>query len=191
MINFKAIKKADPEVYTTIVNEYKRQSGQVELIASENVPSEAVLMAQASYHTLKYAEGYPKARYYAGCENIDETEQLAIDRACKLFNCNYANVQPHSGTSANMAALYALANPGDKVMGMSLNSGGHLSHGAAPTFSGKYFKVTQYDISPETGLIDYDELYKQLKKVKPRVLFVGASAYPRRIDFRKIRLILK
>lgn len=124
MINFDKIKEIDPEIYNLIIKEYERQDNELEMIASENRPSEAVLMAQASYHTLKYAEGYPGARYYAGCENIDATEQLAIDRACKLFNCKYANVQPHSGASANLAVQFALLAPGDTLMGMSLNSGG-------------------------------------------------------------------
>ena len=124
MIDFSKIKQTDEEVYDLIIEEYKRQENGLELIASENKPSEAVLLAQASYHTLKYAEGYPKARYYGGCEVIDKTEQLAIDRVCKLFNCNYANVQPHSGAQANMAVQFALLKPGDVIMGMSLNSGG-------------------------------------------------------------------
>lgn len=124
MINFDKIKDTDSEIYDLIIKEYHRQNNELEMIASENRPSEAVLLAQASYHTLKYAEGYPKARYYAGCENIDATEQLAIDRACELFNCKYANVQPHSGASANLAVQFALLKPGDTLMGMSLNSGG-------------------------------------------------------------------
>lgn len=190
MINFNKIKKEDKEVYDQIINEYKRQNNQIELIASENVPSEAVLLAQASYHTLKYAEGYPSARYYAGCENIDQTEQLAIDRACKLFRCKFANVQPHSGTAANTAVLTALVKPGETIMGMSLNSGGHLSHGAKPSFSGQFFHSVQYDVSPETGLIDLSKLQKMLKKYKPRLLIVGASAYPRVIDFKEIRKVV-
>ena len=190
MINFKAIKKVDPEVYESIVKEYERQNNQIELIASENVPSEAVLMAQASYHTLKYAEGYPNARYYAGCENIDATEQLAIDRVCQLFKCKYANVQPHSGASANLAVQFAFLKPGDTLMGMSLNSGGHLTHGAAPTYSGKTYNVIQYDVDPETYLLDYDNIAKKIETYEPRLFIAGASAYPRIIAFSKIREII-
>ena len=144
MIEFNHLKNTDKEVYDLIMEEYDRQNNCLELIASENEPSESVLEAQASYHTLKYAEGYPGARYYGGCRIIDKTEQLAIDRVCKLFKCNYANVQPHSGASANMAVQFALVRPGDTIMGMSLNSGGHLTHGAKPTFSGKNYKSIQY-----------------------------------------------
>ena len=158
MINFNKIKETDEEVYNLIMAEYERQNEGLELIASENRPSESVLLAQASYHTLKYAEGYPGKRYYGGCRIIDKTEQLAIDRACKLFNCKYANVQPHSGAQANMAVLFALAKPGDTIMGMSLNSGGHLTHGAKPTFSGKYFNAIQYEVNEENYRIDYQAI---------------------------------
>ena len=191
MINFDKIKDTDSEIYDLIIKEYHRQNNELEMIASENRPSEAVLLAQASYHTLKYAEGYPNARYYAGCENIDATEQLAIDRACKLFNCNYANVQPHSGASANTAVQFALLRPGDTLMGMSLNSGGHLTHGAKPTFSGKNYKVVQYEVDKDTLEIDYEELQNMINKYEPHLFIAGASAYPREIDFAKIGRIIQ
>lgn len=190
MINFDKIKNQDVELYNLIIDEYNRQNNGLELIASENRPSEAVLLAQASYHTLKYAEGYPNARYYGGCSIIDKTEQLAIDRACELFNCKYANVQPHSGAQANTAVQFAILQKNDKLMGMSLNSGGHLTHGAKPTFSGKNYKVYQYEVNSENYLIDYDELEKELYEVRPRLFIAGASAYPREIDFKKIREII-
>lgn len=191
MINFDKIKDTDSEIYDLIIKEYHRQNNELEMIASENRPSEAVLLAQASYHTLKYAEGYPNARYYAGCENIDATEQLAIDRACQLFNCNYANVQPHSGASANTAVQFALLRPGDTLMGMSLNSGGHLTHGAKPTFSGKNYKVVQYEVDKDTLEIDYEELQNMINKYEPHLFIAGASAYPREIDFAKIGRIIQ
>ena len=189
MLDFSHLKETDAEVYNSVIKEYERQQNGLELIASENRPSEAVLEAQASYHTLKYAEGYPGKRYYAGCENIDATEQLAIDRACKLFGAKFANVQPHSGAQANAAAFYALLNPGDKVMGMSLNSGGHLTHCAKPTFSAKYFTTIQYEVNPETYLIDYDEVEKMALEFQPKLIVAGASAYPRAIDFKRFREI--
>lgn len=190
MIEFKHLKETDLEVYNLIMEEYNRQNNCLELIASENEPSESVLEAQASYHTLKYAEGYPGKRYYGGCRIIDKTEQLAIDRACRLFKCSYANVQPHSGASANTAVQFALAKPGDTIMGMSLNSGGHLTHGAKPTFSGKYFKSVQYEVNSETYEIDYDALEDFIVKNKPRIFIAGASAYSREIDFEKLRKII-
>ena len=189
MLDFSHLKETDAEVYDSVIKEYERQQNGLELIASENRPSEAVLEAQASYHTLKYAEGYPGKRYYAGCENIDATEQLAIDRACKLFGAKFANVQPHSGAQANAAVFYALLNPGDKVMGMSLNSGGHLTHCAKPTFSAKYFTTIQYEVNPETYLIDYDEVEKMALEFQPKLIVAGASAYPRAIDFKRFREI--
>ena len=190
MIDFGIIKKVDSEIYDLILKEYERQNNELEMIASENRPSEAVLLAQASYHTLKYAEGYPEKRYYAGCENIDKTEQLAIDRACELFKSNYANVQPHSGASANTAVQFALCKPGDTIIGMSLNSGGHLTHGAKPTFSGKYFNIVQYEVNPGTYLIDYEEIRKMIFEHKPKLFIAGASAYPRKIEFDKIKEII-
>lgn len=190
MLEFEKIKNSDKEVYDLIMEEYNRQNSGLELIASENVPSEAVLQAQSSYHTLKYAEGYPGARYYGGCEVIDKTEQLAIDRVCKLFGCNYANVQPHSGAQANMAVQFALCKPGDTIMGMSLNSGGHLTHGAKPTFSGKHFNAVQYEVNAENYEIDYQELENMIWESHPRLFIAGASAYPREIDFAEIRNII-
>lgn len=189
MLDFSHLKETDTEVYNSVIKEYERQQNGLELIASENRPSEAVLEAQASYHTLKYAEGYSGKRYYAGCENIDATEQLAIDRACKLFGAKFANVQPHSGAQANAAVFYALLNPGDKVMGMSLNSGGHLTHCAKPTFSAKYFTTIQYEVNPKTYLIDYDEVEKMALEFQPKLIVAGASAYPRAIDFKRFREI--
>lgn len=190
MIDFSKIRQTDEEVYDLIIEEYNRQQNELELIASENRQSESVLLAQASYHTLKYAEGYPNKRYYSGCEVIDKTEQLAIDRCCKLFNCKYANVQPHSGAQANMTVQFAILQPGDTIMGMSLNSGGHLTHGAKPTFSGKNYKSIQYEVNPETYEIDYDELEEWISLYKPRLFIAGASAYPREINFKKIREII-
>ena len=190
MIDFSKIEQTDKEIYDLILEEYNRQEEGLEMIASENRPSEAVLLAQASYHTLKYAEGYPNARYYAGCRIIDKTEQLAIDRACRLFHCNYANVQPHSGASANLAVQFAFLKPGDTLMGMSLNSGGHLTHGAKPTFSGKNYKVVQYEVNEDTMEIDYEEIEKLIWKNRPRLFIAGASAYPRQIDFKRIRNII-
>ena len=190
MINFDKVKQTDEAIYNLIVEEYNRQDNGIELIASENIPSEAVLQAQASYHTLKYAEGYPEARYYGGCRIIDKTEQFAIERVCRLFECKYANVQPHSGAQANMAVLFAMCKPGDTIMGMSLNSGGHLTHGAKPTFSAKHFKAVQYEVDKETYLLDYNAIREQAMQEKPRLLIVGASAYPRAIDFKKFREIV-
>lgn len=191
MIEFNHLKETDPQVYDLVISEYNRQNAGLELIASENRPSEAVLEAQASYHTLKYAEGYPGKRYYGGCRIIDKTEQLAIDRACKLFNCNYANVQPHSGAQANMAVQFALLKPGDTILGMSLNSGGHLTHGAKPTFSGKNYNAIQYEVDKNTYEIDYQKLEQMVWTHKPKMLIAGASAYPREIDFSKIRSFLE
>ncbi len=190
MIDFSKVKAVDEDVYDLIIKEYQRQDSELEMIASENRPSEAVLLAQASYHTLKYAEGYPEARYYAGCENIDKTEQLAIDRACELFNCKYANVQPHSGASANLAVQFALLKPEDTLIGMSLNSGGHLTHGAKPTLSGKYFNVVQYDVEPTVMEIDYEDISNLISKHKPRLFIAGASAYPREINFKELATII-
>ena len=191
MIEFKHLQETDPEIYNLVIEEYNRQNKGLELIASENRPSESVLEAQASYHTLKYAEGYPGKRYYGGCRIIDKTEQLAIDRACKLFDCKYANVQPHSGAQANMAVLFALAKPGDTILGMSLNSGGHLTHGAKPTFSGKYFNAVQYEVDEFSYEIDYDKIEQMVWAHRPRILIVGASAYSREIDFARIRFFLE
>lgn len=190
MLDFGRVLQTDKEVYDLIIEEYDRQDKGLEMIASENRPSEAVLLAQASYHTLKYSEGYPGARYYAGCRIIDKTEQLAIDRACRLFDCRYANVQPHSGASANLAVQFAFLKPNDIIMGMSLNSGGHLTHGAKPTFSGKNYKSVQYEVDDSTFEIDYEKIEEMIRKHKPRLFIAGASAYPREIDFKRIRRII-
>ncbi|PYF84906.1 MULTISPECIES: serine hydroxymethyltransferase [Marinomonas] len=179
----------DPELFASIVEEQERQETGIELIASENITSKAVLEAQGSVLTNKYAEGYPHRRYYGGCEAVDVTEQLAIDRAKKLFNCEFANVQPHSGAQANGAVMLALLQPGDTIMGMSLSSGGHLTHGAAPAQSGKWFNAVQYEVSPETLLIDYDAIEAQALECKPKMIIAGGSAIPRQIDFKRFREI--
>lgn len=187
MINNLDLQKEDKEVYEAILNERKRQEESIELIASENFVSNAVREANGSILTNKYAEGYPSKRYYGGCENVDVIETLAIERAKKLFHCDFANVQPHSGSSANMAAYKALMKDGDKILGMSLDCGGHLSHGYRLSFSGQDFISTSYGVNPETGLIDYDAIRELAKEFKPQVIVCGASAYPRFIDFKKFR----
>ena len=178
----------DEEVGRAIKDEYARQNRNIELIASENIVSTAVLYAMGSVLTNKYAEGYPSKRYYGGCENVDVVENIAIDRVKKLFGCEYANVQPHSGAQANMAVFFAMLNPGDTYMGMSLDAGGHLSHGSPVNFSGKYFNCVPYGVD-ENGYIDYDNVLELAKKHKPKLIIVGASAYPRIIDFKKFREI--
>ncbi|HNQ91937.1 MAG TPA: serine hydroxymethyltransferase [Alphaproteobacteria bacterium] len=183
------LSQVDPEVFATIGKELKRQQDQIELIASENIVSKAVLQAQGSVLTNKYAEGYPGKRYYQGCEFVDITEQLAIDRAKKLFGCEFANVQPNSGSQANQGVYFALIQPGDTILGMSLASGGHLTHGAAPNQSGKWFNAVQYGVKQEDGLIDYDEVERLAMEHKPKMIVCGASAYPRVIDFAKFRAI--
>ena len=183
------LKESDNELYKTIENEFIRQQNHVELIASENIVSKAVLEAQGSVLTNKYAEGYPGKRYYGGCEHVDVSESLAIERAKKLFDCDYANVQPHSGAQANGAVYLALIKPGDTILGMSLNSGGHLTHGAKPAQSGKWFNAIHYDINPKTGLIDYESVEKLAVENKPKILIAGGSAYSRIIDFKKFREI--
>jgi glycine hydroxymethyltransferase len=185
----KSLAAADPEVFATIENELHRQQNQIELIASENIVSKAVIQAQGTVLTNKYAEGYPGKRYYGGCECVDKTEQLAIDRAKKLFNCNYANVQPHSGSQANQTVFLALLKPGDTFMGMSLEAGGHLTHGAAPNESGKWFNAVQYGVRKEDGLIDFDQIERLAKENKPKMIIAGGSAYPRIIDFARFRKI--
>ena len=166
----------DAELFAAVESELNRQRNKLELIASENIVSKAVMEAQGSVLTNKYAEGYPGKRYYGGCEFVDVAEQLAIDRAKKLFDCNYANVQPHSGAQANMAVYYALATPGDTIMGMNLTDGGHLTHGSPVNMSGKYFKIVPYGVSRETETIDYDELEKIAFECKPKIIVAGASA---------------
>ena len=176
----------DIELFAAIDNELNRQRNKLELIASENIVSKAVMEAQGSVLTNKYAEGYPGKRYYGGCEFVDVAEQLAIDRAKQLFNCEYANVQPHSGAQANTAVYFALATPGDVIMGMNLTDGGHLTHGSPVNLSGKYFKIVPYGVSRETETIDYDELEKIALECKPRIIVAGASAYSRIIDFERL-----
>lgn len=190
MLDFNKVKEIDPEVYEQIVAEYNRQNNGIELIASENIPSEAVLQAQSSYHTLKYAEGYPDKRYYGGCQNVDNTEKLAIERVCKLFNCKYANVQPHSGAQANEAVYVALLQSGNKVMGMSINSGGHISHFSKASAQSRFYEVEQYEVDQETFLLDYDKIEQQALEFLPNLIVVGASAYPRIIDFKRFREIV-
>lgn len=179
----------DPEVFATIVEEQERQETGIELIASENITSKAVLEAQGSVLTNKYAEGYPNRRYYGGCEAVDVTEQLAIDRAKQLFSCEFANVQPHSGAQANGAVMLALLQPGDTILGMSLDAGGHLTHGAPPAQSGKWFNAVQYQVNPDTLLIDYDAIEAQALECKPKMIIAGGSAIPRIIDFKRFREI--
>ena len=185
----RTIANSDPELFGYMKGELKRQQDQIELIASENIVSRAVLEAQGSVLTNKYAEGYPNKRYYQGCEYVDKVEQLAIDRAKQLFGCEYANVQPNSGSQANQAVFLALLKPYDVILGMSLASGGHLTHGAAPNQSGKWFTPVQYGVRPEDGLIDYAEVEKLAREHKPRMIIAGASAYTRVIDFKKFREI--
>ena len=183
------LQEADRELYNSISDEFKRQQNHIELIASENIVSKAVLEAQGSVLTNKYAEGYPGKRYYGGCEHVDVSENLAIERAKKLFDCNFANVQPHSGAQANGAVYLALIKPGDTILGMSLNSGGHLTHGAKPAQSGKWFNAIHYEVNKETGLIDYDSIEKLAIENKPKIIIAGGSAYSRIIDFKKFRSI--
>jgi len=185
------ISSYDPEIGEAISREFARQCRNIELIASENCVSEAVLLAAGSVLTNKYAEGYPGHRYYGGCEEVDVAEAIAIGRAKELFNVGYVNVQPHSGVSANYVAYMVLCKPGDTVLGMNLDHGGHLTHGSPANFSGKYHKIYSYGVRPDTNLIDYDELYRLAKECKPRMIVAGASAYPRIIDFKKFSEIAK
>jgi glycine hydroxymethyltransferase len=185
----KDLKNSDIDLYNSISQEFKRQTQHIELIASENMVSRAVLEAQGSVLTNKYAEGYSGKRYYGGCEFVDISENLAIERATKLFNCKFANVQPHSGAQANGAVYLALIKPGDTILGMSLNSGGHLTHGAKPAQSGKWFNAIHYDVKPETGLIDYESVEKLALENKPKIIIAGGSAYSRIINFKKFREI--
>ena len=185
----KDLKSSDADLYKSITQEFNRQTQHIELIASENMVSRAVLEAQGSVLTNKYAEGYSGKRYYGGCEFVDISENLAIERATKLFNCKFANVQPHSGAQANGAVYLALIKPGDTILGMSLNSGGHLTHGAKPAQSGKWFNAVHYDVIPETGLIDYENVEKLALKNNPKIIIAGGSAYSRIIDFKKFREI--
>ena len=185
-MNNLGLKYVDNEVYSAIKKEEKRQKQQLELIASENIVSKAVREAVGSVLTNKYAEGYPNKRYYCGCENIDTIEQLAIDRAKLLFGAEHANVQPHSGANANLAVYVALLNPGDTLLGMGLPAGGHLTHGTKVNVSGKYYNAISYGVNKETELIDYDEVERLAKQYKPKLIVAGASAYPRKIDFKRL-----
>jgi len=181
------LEKIDPEINQAIKSETRRQAQNIELIASENFVSEAVLEAQGCIMTNKYAEGYPGNRYYGGCEFVDVAENLAIERCKKLFGADHVNVQPHSGTQANMAVYFAAVQPGDTVLGMNLSHGGHLSHGSPANFSGKFYKIVAYGVDRETETIDYEEVKKLAREHKPKLIVVGASAYPRIIDFTKFR----
>ena len=181
--------KVDPEVAASMQEELARQRRNIELIASENLVSEAVMLAMGSCLTNKYAEGYPGKRYYGGCYAVDVTEEIARTRACELFGAKYANVQPHSGASANLAAFFALLQPGDTVLSMSLAHGGHLSHGSPVNISGKYFNIVPYGVEDDTEVLDYDKIMEAAKACKPKLLLAGASAYPRALDFAKFREI--
>jgi len=183
------LEKVDPEVNQAIKLETRRQAGNIELIASENFVSEAVLEAQGCIMTNKYAEGYPGNRYYGGCEFVDIAENLAIERCKKLFGADHVNVQPHSGTQANMAVYFAAVQPGDTVLGMNLSHGGHLSHGSPANFSGKFYKIVAYGVNKDTETIDFAEVEKIAKEHKPKMIIVGASAYPRTLDFQRFRKI--
>lgn len=183
------LEKNDPEIYQAIQDETNRQEFGLELIASENFVSRAVMEAQGSVMTNKYAEGYPGKRYYGGCEFVDVAERLAIERAKQLFGADHANVQPHSGSQANMAVYYALLQPGDTVLGMELSHGGHLTHGSPVNFSGKFFNIVSYGVNKDTEVIDYDELRKIALECKPKMILAGASAYPRILDFKRFREI--
>ena len=184
-----SLAESDPELARASADELARQQDQIELIASENIVSAAVLEAQGSVLTNKYAEGYPGRRYYGGCEIVDVAEQLAIDRAKALFDCAFANVQPHSGAQANQAVFMALLQPGDTILGMSLAAGGHLTHGAAVNQSGKWFNAIQYGVRRENALIDYDQVEALAREHKPKLIIAGGSAYPRTIDFARFRKI--
>ncbi|HTR86807.1 MAG TPA: serine hydroxymethyltransferase [Reyranella sp.] len=185
----RGLAESDPAVFAAVKAELHRQQEQIELIASENIVSRAVLEAAGSVLTNKYAEGYPGRRYYGGCEEVDKAEQLAIDRACKLFNCGFANVQPHSGAQANQAVFMALLKPGDTFLGMALDQGGHLTHGSPANQSGKWFKVLSYGVKPDTHVIDYEQMEKIAREQKPKLIIAGASAYSRQIDWARFRKI--
>ena len=188
-MSYEFVRRQDPEVYASMMRELQRQRDHLELIASENFVSEAVMQAMGSHLTNKYAEGYPGARYYGGCQYVDEVENLAIERAKKLFGAEHANVQPHSGSQANMAVYLALLQPGDTILGMDLSHGGHLTHGSRASISGKYFNAQFYGVDPETETINYDSVLQRAEEVRPKIIIAGASAYPRFIDFAKMREI--
>jgi glycine hydroxymethyltransferase len=183
------LSRTDPEVFQSLKNEIERQTGQLEMIASENFTSEAVMQAEGSVFMNKYAEGYPGHRYYGGCENMDSVEQLAIDRLNMLFGAEYANVQPHSGSQANMAVYFGAINPGDTILSMNLSHGGHLSHGSPVNFSGRLYNVVHYGVNRDTETIDFDEVARLAREHRPRMIVAGASAYPRTIDFSMFRMI--
>lgn len=189
MYSIRNVSKVDPEIAQAIEAEANRQRNKIELIASENFVSEAVMEAMGTPLTNKYAEGYPGKRYYGGCEHVDVVEQLAIDRAKQIFGAEHANVQPHSGAQANMAVFFAMLEPGDSFLGMNLSHGGHLTHGMALNMSGRYYKASSYGVRKEDSLIDYDELRKTARETKPKLIVAGASAYPRTIDFAAFREI--
>ena len=189
MIDLRIIKMVDEVLYESMIQELHRQQNNLELIASENLVSPAVMAAQGSFLTNKYAEGYPGHRYYGGCEYVDVAEELAIERAKELFGCNFANVQPHSGSNANFAVYYAVLEPGDTILGMDLANGGHLTHGAKVNVSGKIYNAFGYKVNPDTGVLDYDAIQKQAEEVKPKLIVAGGSAYPRIIDFKRFREI--
>lgn len=191
MFSFDYVKNTDPEIAGVILEELDRQNRNIELIASENCVSEAVMSAMGTPLTNKYAEGYPGKRYYGGCEIVDKAEELARERAKELFGAEHANVQPHSGASANLAVFFAVLNPGDTVLSMNLSHGGHLSHGSPVNISGKYFNIVPYGVSEQDERIDYDEILKLAKECKPRMIIAGASAYPRIIDFERFSQIAK
>ncbi|HEY9040024.1 MAG TPA: serine hydroxymethyltransferase [Roseovarius sp.] len=184
-----SLSSRDPELYNSITSELGRQRSEIELIASENIVSAAVMEAQGSVMTNKYAEGYPGRRYYGGCQFVDVAENLAIERACKLFGCGFANVQPNSGSQANQGVMQALLQPGDTILGMSLDAGGHLTHGAAPNQSGKWFNAIQYGVRRDTLDVDYDQMEALAKEHKPKMIIAGGSAIPRQLDFKRIREI--
>lgn len=183
------LKEQDSRIFQALSSELSRQQNQIELIASENITAKAVMEAQGTVLTNKYAEGYPEKRYYGGCENADKVEQLAIDRVCRLFNTKFANVQPNSGSQANQGVFLALLNPGDTILGQALSAGGHLTHGAAPNMSGKWFNSVQYGVRQDDALLDYDEIEALAKKHKPKLLIGGFSAYPRVVDWKRLRQI--
>ena len=189
MVDLKSIKAVDEELYDSMVEELRRQQHNLELIASENIVSPAVMAAAGSFYTNKYAEGYPRKRYYGGCQFVDRAEELAIKRAKELFGVKYANVQAHSGSNANFAVYYAVLKPGDTVLGMSLSEGGHLTHGSPVNLSGKLFRFVSYGLNPETGRIDYDDVRNKALEYKPKLIVAGASAYARTIEFDKFRAI--
>src|SRR6187200_2587523 len=191
MSDYRSLKAVDPDVYQAIADERARQNFGLELIASENFVSRAVLEATGSVMTNKYAEGYPGRRYYGGCEFVDVVERLAIERAKELFGAEHVNVQPHSGSQANMAVYLTVLRPGDTVLGMNLSHGGHLTHGHPKNFSGKYYKIVPYGVRKDTETIDYDQLASLAREHRPKLIIVGASAYPREIDFERISKVAK